>query len=166
MVMKTDCIPNKVAVITARKVTIQWDWYRHDIFQHTLYALNALENMTPLQLRRDDLRQKTKNQCSFCGNIIQRYWDSRYNGVRGKCDFCDSNWPESWVIYESLVMFTIDRQSYYLLFLVTLSSVIHGYYDKISTHLLCRNSNYRTRYEWITWIVMNTSLHLICHFSS
>ncbi|MDH3360955.1 MAG: hypothetical protein OEL56_02110 [Nitrosopumilus sp.] len=41
------------------------------------------------------MTEKIDSICSFCGNKVQRYWDLRYNGMRGKCDYCDSNWPES-----------------------------------------------------------------------
>ena len=35
------------------------------------------------------------NTCINCGHPAYRRYDNRYNGYRGFCTNCDSNWPES-----------------------------------------------------------------------
>ncbi|QLH07465.1 hypothetical protein C5F50_10580 [Nitrosopumilus ureiphilus] len=34
-------------------------------------------------------------ECPICNQEIQPYWESRYNGIRAKCDECGVNWAES-----------------------------------------------------------------------
>lgn len=35
-------------------------------------------------------------QCEGCGSLnCAIYYDERYHGMRSKCNFCGSNWPES-----------------------------------------------------------------------
>lgn len=36
-----------------------------------------------------------ENACMNCGYPAYRYYDKRYNGERGMCTRCDSNWAES-----------------------------------------------------------------------
>lgn len=34
-------------------------------------------------------------ECPNCKNSVEFYWDPKYNGLRGKCTTCLTNWPES-----------------------------------------------------------------------
>ncbi len=31
--------------------------------------------------------------CNYCGNDIMIYYNSRYNGKRGKCESCNTDFP-------------------------------------------------------------------------
>lgn len=53
--------------------TKQWIWYRYWGTYH----------------------EEGDNTCMNCGNPAYRMWDKRYEGYRGFCTSCDSNWPES-----------------------------------------------------------------------
>jgi hypothetical protein len=33
--------------------------------------------------------------CPVCNTIIEFYWESKYNGIRGRCNKCKTNWAES-----------------------------------------------------------------------
>lgn len=40
--------------------------------------------------------QDKEIQCIFCSsNDCELYFEKKYNGIRGKCNSCNSNWPES-----------------------------------------------------------------------
>lgn len=41
-------------------------------------------------------KYEEKSVCIYCGseNIII-YWEPKYNGFRGTCNECDTNWAES-----------------------------------------------------------------------
>ena len=34
-------------------------------------------------------------ECPDCPTEASVYWDIRYNGYRGTCEVCETNWPES-----------------------------------------------------------------------
>jgi len=36
-----------------------------------------------------------KVECPICHRENKPYWEPRYNGIRGTCDFCGTNWAES-----------------------------------------------------------------------
>lgn len=36
-----------------------------------------------------------KVECPDCPTEASVYWDIRYNGYRGTCEVCETNWPES-----------------------------------------------------------------------
>ena len=35
------------------------------------------------------------NTCINCGGMAYKYFEKQYNGYRGCCPSCDTNWPES-----------------------------------------------------------------------
>jgi len=41
------------------------------------------------------LQNMKKSKCIVCGDKLKFYWESRYNGFRGRCVICDTTWPES-----------------------------------------------------------------------
>ncbi len=54
-------------------VTSKWLWYRY----------------------WKQFHKEGTNTCWNCGSPAYRMWDNRYNGYRGFCTTCDSNWAES-----------------------------------------------------------------------
>ena len=36
-----------------------------------------------------------KVKCANCRSGVELYWDTNYNGYRGKCTHCGTNWAES-----------------------------------------------------------------------
>ncbi|MBI3841759.1 MAG: hypothetical protein HY295_01215 [Thaumarchaeota archaeon] len=36
-----------------------------------------------------------KVRCANCKSEVELYWDSTYNGYRGRCSHCGTNWAES-----------------------------------------------------------------------
>ena len=53
--------------------TDRWVWYRYWGYCH----------------------DEGDNTCLNCGSPAYRTWDKRYNGYRGFCTTCNSNWAES-----------------------------------------------------------------------
>lgn len=43
----------------------------------------------------DNPADHQKIECPICNSEIQPYWEPRYNGLRGKCGVCGTNWQES-----------------------------------------------------------------------
>ncbi len=44
-------------------------------------------------LQHSGVKQKTL--CPICENEVKPYWEPRYNGYRGTCSICNTNWAES-----------------------------------------------------------------------
>jgi len=42
-----------------------------------------------------NINDHNKVECPICHREIKAYWEPRYNGIRGTCDFCGTNWAES-----------------------------------------------------------------------
>ena len=36
-----------------------------------------------------------KYTCQVCNTEVELYWESQYNGIRGMCPKCGTNWAES-----------------------------------------------------------------------
>ena len=45
--------------------------------------------------RGDDEDETAHDTCPVCNTKVELYWDPRYNGVRGSCSKCGTNWAES-----------------------------------------------------------------------
>ena len=47
-----------------------------------------------IQMSEEDYEEEYEIAfCSYCGHLLERpYWESRYNGVKGKCKSCEVIW--------------------------------------------------------------------------
>jgi hypothetical protein len=47
------------------------------------------------KILHENYDEHEKIECPICNREIHPYWESRYSGIRGKCDLCGINWAES-----------------------------------------------------------------------
>ena len=45
--------------------------------------------------RKDNENETAHGICPVCNTEVELYWEPRYNGVRGSCSKCGTNWAES-----------------------------------------------------------------------
>ena len=46
-----------------------------------------------IKMSEEDYEENEKAFCSYCGHLLERpYWESRYNGVKGRCKSCKVIW--------------------------------------------------------------------------
>jgi hypothetical protein len=65
------------------------DKYEYDIIHNIKFAFTITKEILINKIRFYNFH------CIYCNYKIKVYWCNKYSGLRGKCDTCDNNWPES-----------------------------------------------------------------------
>lgn len=57
--------------------------------------IRHLSRINRLPYHTDNEDETTHDTCPVCNMEVELYWEPRYNGFRGSCSKCGTNWAES-----------------------------------------------------------------------